>query len=111
MSGKFEIYKDARGEFRFRLKAENGETILSSEGYKDRSSAKGGVASVKKNADLLARFDRRVSSNGKPYFVLKAGNHQVIGSSEMYSTEEARDNGIKSVMHVAPLASVVELPA
>ncbi|MGD9801595.1 MAG: YegP family protein, partial [Parvularculaceae bacterium] len=43
---------------------------------------------------------------GKPYFVLKAANHQVIGTSEQYSSDDACDNGIKSVMHTAPLASV-----
>lgn len=106
MAGKFEIFKDKAGEFRFRLKAGNGETILASEGYKDKSSAVNGIESVKKNVDLLARFEKKLSSSGKPYFVLKAANHHVIGNSEMYSSEDARDNGIKSVMHAAPLASI-----
>ena len=106
MAGKFELYKDKRGEFRFRLKAGNGEIILASEGYKDRSGAMNGIESVKKNSDLLARFERKTSESGKPYFVLKAANHQVIGNSEMYESEASRDNGIKSVMHAAPLAKV-----
>lgn len=106
MAGKFELYKDKAGEFRFRLKAGNGETILASEGYKDRSGALNGIDSVKKNCDLLARFERKSSSSGKAYFVLKAANHQVIGTSEQYSSEDARDNGIKSVMHTAPLAGI-----
>ena len=50
MAGKFELYKDKGGEFRFRLKAGNGEKILASEGYKDKSGAENGIASVKKNA-------------------------------------------------------------
>lgn len=106
MAGKFELYKDKKGEFRFRLKSGNGETILSSEGYKDRDGAMNGIESVKKNSDLLARFERKTSAAGKPYFVLKAANHQVIGTSEQYSTDDARDNGIKSVIHTAPLAGV-----
>jgi len=106
MAGKFEVYKDKKGEFRFRLKAGNGEIILASEGYKDRAGALNGVESVKKNSDLLARFEKKTSAAGKAYFVLKAANHQVIGSSEQYSSEEARDNGIKSVMHTAPLAAI-----
>lgn len=106
MAGKFELYKDKAGEFRFRLKAGNGETILASEGYKDRAGAMNGIESVKKNSDLLARFEKKTSSSGKPYFVLKAANHQVIGNSEMYSSDAACDNGIKSVMHTAPLAGV-----
>ncbi|MCA8887473.1 MAG: YegP family protein [Parvularculaceae bacterium] len=104
MAGKFELYKDKRGEFRFRLKAGNGEIILASEGYKDRSGATNGIESVKKNSDLLARFEKKVSSNGKHYFVLKAANHQVIGNSEMYESESSCENGIKSVMSNAPLA-------
>lgn len=106
MAGKFEVYKNKKGEFRFRLKAANGETILASEGYKDRAGALNGVESVKKNADLLARFEKKTSAAGKAYFVLKAANHQVIGTSEQYSTEEARDNGIKSVINTAPLAGL-----
>ena len=47
---KFEIYTDKAGEFRFRLKATNGEIIATSEGYKALTSCKNGIASVKKNA-------------------------------------------------------------
>ena len=47
---KFEIYTDKAGEFRFRLKAKNGEIIATSEGYKTKSSCENGVESVKKNA-------------------------------------------------------------
>lgn len=47
---KFEIYKDKAGEFRFRLKARNGEIIAASEGYVKKDSCKNGIESVKKNA-------------------------------------------------------------
>ena len=47
---KFEIYQDKRGEFRFRLKAGNGEIILTGEGYKAKTSCKKGIASIRKNA-------------------------------------------------------------
>lgn len=47
---KFEIYTDKAGEFRFRLKARNGEIILSSEGYKAKASCENGIESVRKNA-------------------------------------------------------------
>ncbi len=47
---KFEIYKDKAGEFRFRLKARNGEIIAASEGYVKKDSCKNGIASVQKNA-------------------------------------------------------------
>ena len=47
---KFEIYVDKAGEFRFRLKATNGQIIAVSEGYKAMAGCKNGIASVKKNA-------------------------------------------------------------
>jgi len=50
MSGKFEVYKDKAGEFRFRLKASNGQVIASGQGYKTRESCLHGIESVRKNA-------------------------------------------------------------
>ena len=47
---KFEMYQDKAGEYRFRLKAKNGEVIATSEGYKTKASCENGIASVKKNA-------------------------------------------------------------
>ena len=47
---KFEVYTDKAGEFRFRLKASNGEVILASEGYKAKASCMNGIESVGKNA-------------------------------------------------------------
>ena len=47
---KFEVYTDKAGEFRFRLKARNGEIIATSEGYKAKASCLNGIESVRKNA-------------------------------------------------------------
>ncbi len=47
---KFEMYEDKGGEFRFRLKARNGEVIATSEGYKAKASCENGIESVRKNA-------------------------------------------------------------
>ena len=47
---KFELYQDKAGEFRFRLKAANGQIIGKSEGYKAKASAKKGIASIGRNA-------------------------------------------------------------
>ncbi|MBE6586983.1 MAG: DUF1508 domain-containing protein [Ruminococcaceae bacterium] len=47
---KFELYQDKAGEYRFRLKAKNGEIIATGEGYKAKASCENGIASVKKNA-------------------------------------------------------------
>ena len=47
---KFEIYKDKAGEFRFRLKATNGQIIAVGEGYKAMAGCKNGIESIRKNA-------------------------------------------------------------
>ena len=48
---KFEVYVDKAGEFRFRLKAKNGEIIATGEGYKAKNSCLNGIESIRKNAD------------------------------------------------------------
>jgi uncharacterized protein YegP (UPF0339 family) len=111
MAGKFELYKDKAGEFRFRLKAGNGQVILASEGYKTRASALKGIESVRKNSQTDARFERAETSGGKPRFNLKATNGQVIGTSETYESVSARDNGIASVAKNAPDAALVDQTA
>ncbi|MET4783469.1 YegP family protein [Glaciihabitans sp. UYNi722] len=50
MAGKFELYEDKGGQYRFRLKAGNGEVIAVSEAYSSKASAKNGIDSVKTNA-------------------------------------------------------------
>lgn len=111
MAGKFEIYKDKAGEYRFRLNASNGNTILASEGYKARKSADNGVESVRKNAADDARYEKKKTAAGKFSFVLKAANGQIIGTSQSYETEAARDKGIASVKAHAADAKVADLTA
>ncbi|MES9871077.1 MAG: YegP family protein [Sedimenticola sp.] len=109
MPGKFEIYKDKAGEFRFRLKASNGQNILASEGYKAKSGCTNGISSVQKNAPDDGRYERKETKSGKFMFNLKAGNNQVIGTSESYEAAASRDNGIESVKKHAPGAKIVDL--
>lgn len=105
--GKFVMKTTATG-FKFDLKAGNGQVILSSEVYTTKAACENGVESVKKNAPDDAKYERKVSNNGKPMFNLKAGNGQIIGTSELYESEAARENGIESVKKNAPDAEVVE---
>lgn len=103
--GKFVITKRTNGEFQFNLKAGNGQTILTSEGYTTKAACTNGIESVKTNSQDDGRFDRKEAKNGKPYFNLKASNGQIIGSSEMYESTSARENGIESVKKNAPEAT------
>lgn len=97
MAGWFVLSKNDKGQFSFALKAGNGETILRSEQYESKASAENGIASVQKNSADETRFDRKEASDGRFYFNLKAGNHQIIGTSQMYKTTASRDAGIESV--------------
>jgi uncharacterized protein YegP (UPF0339 family) len=106
MSGKFELYKDKAGEYRFRLKAANGQIILASEGYKAKASVTNGIESVRKNALNDEHYERKPTKSGQHMFNLMATNGQVIGTSEQYTTIAARDNGIESVKKNAPDATL-----
>ncbi len=103
---KYDLKSTSDEQFMFNLTASNGEIILTSERYTAKHSAMNGIESVKENAQKEERFEKLESSAGEPYFVLKAGNHEVIGRSEMYSSNQACQNGIESVMKNAPIAEV-----
>ena len=109
--GTFIIKTRNNGEFQFNLKADNEKVILTSEGYSAKTGCEGGIESVKKNAPDDARYDRLDSANGKFYFNLKAGNGQVIGTSEMYESTANRDEGIEAVKRTAPNASIEDQTA
>ncbi len=104
--GKFVISTRKNGEFQFNLKADNGQVILASEGYSTKAGCTNGIESVRTNSQDDSKFERKVSTNGKYFFNLKATNGQVIGSSEMYESTSGRDNGIESVKKNAPGASI-----
>ncbi|MDA8444802.1 YegP family protein [Paracidovorax valerianellae] len=109
MSGIFHL-KRSGTQYMFNLKSSgNGETVLTSERYTTKQNADAGIASVKANAPYDGRYQKLTASNGSPYFTLTATNGQVIGTSELYSSTTARDNGITWVKTNAPSASTVDL--
>src|SRR5262245_29925170 len=107
MAGRFLLRKSG-DQFLFSLLATNGEKILVSERYVAKASALNGIASVRANAPMDSRYERKSSKANQPYFVLKASNGEIIGTSEMYSSEAGRENGIASVKANAPAAEVVD---
>ncbi len=111
MAGWYELTKSAKGQFSFVLKAGNAEVILRSEQYEAKASATNGIASVQKNSPDDARYARETAKDGRTYFNLKAGNNQIIGTSQMYKDESGRDNGIKSVKTNGPTTTVKDLTA
>ena len=106
-TGYYELKMGAKHSFN--LKAANHQVILTSQSYESKGAAESGIESVRKNGGSDANFERKTATSNQPYFVLKASNGQVIGTSEMYESEAARDNGIKSVQANSPSNEVKDL--
>ena len=104
--GKFDVSKQINGDLHFNLKADNGQVILTSQGYSSRVNCDNGIDSVRKNSKKDSHFDRKISTNDKHYFNLKAVNGLIIGTSEMYEAASSMETGIASVKKNAPKATV-----
>lgn len=109
MPATFHINKAKNDKFYFNLLAANGELILTSQMYASKATAKKGIASVRTNAEDAEQFEARENKKGEDYFVLKAKNHQIIGTSEGYAGKTGMKNGIKSVSKNAPKAEIEDL--
>jgi uncharacterized protein YegP (UPF0339 family) len=106
--GKFTVFKDRAGEYRFNLKADSHEIIGQSEGYASKQGAYSGIESVRINAPYDFRYERFNDIRGEYRFRLKAANGEIILASEGYQSSSGRDNGIESVKANAPSAPIVE---
>lgn len=107
-SAKFELKIASHNQYYFVLKAPNGETILTSEFYKNKQGALNGIESVRKNSTVKSNYENRISSNGQRYFVLKANNNKIIGISELYNSFQNMEKGIKSIIKFAKNAKIKE---
>lgn len=120
--GKF-VIKQAKTGPMFNLKAGNGQVIATSEIYSSMDGCKNGIASVVKNAPIAPiedqtkegfaaekcpKFEVYADKKGEFRFRLKAGNGQIIATSEGYTTLAACNNGIESVKKNAVDAEIVE---
>lgn len=103
---RFIIQRSTDGQYYFTLTSANAEVILTSELYRMRTSAQNGIASVRDNAPFDDRYDRLPSKDKRFYFVLRAKNGEVIGTSQMYATRATRDNGVEAVKRSAPDARI-----
>jgi len=83
------------------LKAPNHEVILTSETYVSHDGAINGINSVRINGVIEEHFEKRISKADEPYFVLKAANGEIIGTSEMYNSAASCNNGIVAVIKYA----------
>ncbi len=106
---KFTLFNGNDRQFYFNLKSGNGENILQSEAYRSKSGSQNGIASIRKNAAIDDRFERRASIDGKFYYVLKSANGEIISTSETYDSTQAMENGISAVKKDAPYAILEDL--
>ena len=102
----FQIFQSS-GQYWYHLRADNGETIQSGEGYTSKASCEDGIQSVKANCQPQ-RFESFFES-GQYGFNHVAANGEIIGRSEKYTTAQARDHGIQVVLREAPEARVQDL--
>lgn len=117
--GTIQIYKDSGGQFRFRIKASNENTVAHSQRYARKSGAKNGIEAVikianeaetvdttKKGTEYLVTIGRPVfevyrDNEGKFRFRLRAANTSNILASQGYTSKENCFNGIKSVKYIS----------
>lgn len=113
MPGYYVLQKNpaANQYFHFVLRADNHETVLTSENYVTKQGAQSGIASCQSNSPFDSRYERRISNASQPYFVLKALNSQIIGTSQMYSSNTARDNGIASCKINGSTTRIIDMTA
>jgi uncharacterized protein len=111
MSPKFQVFKDASGKMRFRLKADNGQIVAVGEAYQQYRGCLNGIRSVRKNSgspteDLTVEGGPRFpnpkyqifeDASGKFRFHLKAGNGEIIAQGEGYESKESCFKGIDVV--------------
>ncbi|QHS51458.1 YegP family protein [Edaphobacter sp. 12200R-103] len=109
MSARYELKAVPGHQFIFYLKAANGEVILASETYCSKTNALQAIESVRRSCTLDNRFERKRSSHSQPFFILRSADDEILGKSETYASEGAREKGIRSVMKNGPVASIRDL--
>ncbi|MEY9925645.1 uncharacterized protein YegP (UPF0339 family) [Catenulispora sp. GP43] len=83
MAGKFEVYKDKAGKYRFRLKAGNGEIIAVGEAYESKASAISGIQSIRSNAEAATLVDltSQATHSGPVGYTTGSGHTTSAGQS------------------------------
>ena len=108
---KFEIYSDMAKEFRWRLKAGNGEVLATSgQGYKAKADCRNGVERIMKDAADKLKFETYEDNEKKFRWRLKATNGQTIAtSSQGYKAKVDCENAIELIRKGAASATVADM--
>lgn len=99
---------DAKEPFTFIFVNAEGKTIVKSENYAQKASAKNGIESVKKNCQEDGRYELKESSNGKSFFNIKSSNGQIVGTSALFADEAQRSAAIAELKADSADAEVSE---
>jgi len=109
--GRYETFTGKDGRYYFHLLAGNGEKVLASQGYDTAAGCQGGMGSVNVNGTDAANYELRTAVDGTWYFVLKAGNGQIVGVSEFYVSKSNAERGLATVVEIVQYTAVQPLPA
>jgi uncharacterized protein YegP (UPF0339 family) len=94
--GKVAIYQSTDGQWRFRVVAGNGRTLLSSESYVSKQGAENGLASVLENGVDPLQYQVNQTAAGKYNLRLRAANYEVIAFTQQYATKSSATRAIGS---------------
>jgi hypothetical protein len=95
---RFQVFRGLDAKYYFHLRAQNGEIVLQSQAYSRKSSAQGGIASVRTNGTDSRRFVVREAADGQYYFVLTSSNGQTIGVSELFVSRTSAERAVQSIV-------------
>jgi uncharacterized protein YegP (UPF0339 family) len=106
--GKYEIGASRGGGYYFNLKATNGQVILTSLMFPTMDECKKALETARMVSSDDTRFERKISTNDKPFFNLVSADGQVLGKSELYESDASMEKGIASVRKNGPTTNIVE---
>ncbi len=99
---RFVVFEGESGRYFYQLRAKNGEVVLRSQSYATEAGALNGTFSVADNGLETSSFEVLAAANGGFYFNLVAGNGEIIGSSEIYSTKSNATRGVRAMIALLP---------
>jgi hypothetical protein len=91
---RYHVQRSENMQFHFCLRGDNHEMIFQSEKYWSKQGALNAIDSCRTHSPHEENYVRRITEQGLPYFVLRSGHAEILGISEPYSSEAARENGI-----------------
>lgn len=104
---RFEVRPVADGEYRFDVYGKDGVAVLSSETYASEAAAYNGALSVQQAGRARASYVVRETAAGERYFVLRAANGEIVGTSRLYATQEDAEAAVAQLIVLLPTLDVL----